>query len=180
MASTFLLLANSGQRQRHMQLVSTLVDRQRQDATWDAIRASQAGNSRSAVIFLESPIYVLHLDEHLLLGLGGPSTPQELVVSANARRHLAKRYDRPNADEIRDALSRILYLGHRKQAPGLAELVGRHPRGRLQLVAIELRQSPGIALGAQWCVQTSWWLNESKLRQYVRNGRLRPYRGRAV
>ena len=175
-----LLMFASRSQQHDANLVASISRQMHRASTWAAIEANQTFQARSAILFLESPIHVLNIGRSLLAELGGSSIAHELVVTANARRHLAKQRARPNADEIRDALMKILFLGRRKRKSEMAELVCRHPGGRLLLVAIQLVGASPERHTPKWQVTTAWWMNSQKLARLQRRGDVRPIKSSAI
>ena len=180
MDPAFLLLTASAQNQRRANQVASIVAASRNQATHAAIQASASMIFRSWALFLDAPVHVIHLDEALLALLGGPRRPHALVFTANTRRHLVNRPDRPNSDQIRDAMGRIEYICRRKAVPSSAELVGRDAAGRLQIVGIAVHDATPQHQERHWLVKTAWWINEAELRRYKRRGYLQPVPGRAV
>jgi hypothetical protein len=178
--NTWFMHAAQTQQSRAAAIASMTASANEEAAIYAAIAASTMVFSRSALLFAEAPVHVLHLDSLLLAALRCLLAPHALVITANARRHLTKGHARPNPDHIREALGRIFYISQRKPNAEQAELIGLHSSGRYLLACIVQLKDPTAQVGPEWYVSTAWWLNDKKLRQLRSSGKLRPYAASAV
>ena len=124
---------------------------------------------------VRAPVFLIALGPELLAALGLSVEPHDAVVTANDRRHVAKRAGRPSPDEVRDALHKVLYVGARRAHLPQREFVCRSPRGRLMLVALDVLPGQPLAPAGVSRVPTAFWIDESELRRRVRRGWLKPW-----
>jgi hypothetical protein len=129
------------------------------------------------LIAIQAPTFAIALTADILSALGVDEAPHEAVVTSNDRRHLAKGLgSRPTADDIREGLRKILFVGTRRALSTEREFICRH-RARLMRIALHILPGPPLAPAGYSRIPTSFWINDAEVGRLLRKSTIRPYRG---